>query len=222
MSSTPAEAGGHRTEIRRTGDPAELARAFEARLGGLEGHRRALAAWEFARDTLERNLAPPKVEQGACHVGCSWCCRGLEVEIRPAEAVRLAHRARRDPRLEVRVRETAKRVARLDAGGRLKAGVPCAFLDEASGACSVYEDRPLACRSYRSRDAGWCRSIVGTSGGVARNSPVIREALGIRGLIEKALLAVTPPEWQAKGELHRLVVRMLDAVPAGRARIPSG
>ena len=46
---------------------------------------------------------------------------------------------------------------------------------------------------------------------------MIREALRIRGLIEKALLAVTPPEWQAKGELHRLVVRMLDAVPEGRA-----
>jgi Fe-S-cluster containining protein len=221
MTSSPAEAGEHRTEIRRTGDPAELARAFEARLGGLEGHRRALAAWELARDMLERNLAPPKVEQGACHLGCSWCCRGLEVEIRPAEAVRLAHRARRDQRIEVRVRETAKRVARLDAAGRLKAAVPCAFLDEASGACSVYEDRPLACRSYRSRDAGWCRSILGTSGGVTRNSPVIREALGIRGLIEKALLAVTPAEWQAKGELHRLVVRMLDAVPAGRAAAPT-
>ncbi len=52
MTSTPAAAGEHRTEIRRTGDPAELARAFEARLGGLEGHRRALAAWELARDTL--------------------------------------------------------------------------------------------------------------------------------------------------------------------------
>ena len=79
---------------------------------------------------------------------------------RPAEAVRLAHRARRDARLEVRVRETAKRVARLDAGGRLKAGVPCAFLDEASGACSVYEDRPLACRS----------SAAGTRDGAGRSS----------------------------------------------------
>ena len=206
-----------RTELRRTGDPAELARAFEARLGGLEGHRRALAAWALARDTLERNLASSKAEQGVCSKGCAWCCRGLEVEIRLAEAARLAHRARQEPELEARVRATAARLAGLDAAGRLRAAVPCAFLDEASGACSVYEDRPLACRSYRSRDAGWCRSILGTAGGVVCGSPVIREALGMRGLIEKALLAVTPPEWQAKGELHRATVRMLDAVPAGRS-----
>ena len=214
MTSTPAEAGEQRTEIRRTGDPSELARAFEARLDGLEGHRRAFAAWELARDTLERNLAPQKVEQGACHVGCSWCCRGLEVEVRLAEAARLAYRARRDPRLEVRVRETAKRVARLDAAGRLKAGVPCAFLDEASGACSVYEDRPLACRAYRSRDAGWCRSLVGTEMTRASGQPVVREGLALRALVTEAMVAVTPAKWRAKGELHAMVVRVLDGLPA--------
>lgn len=219
MTSAPGGPGRQATGVRRTGDPAELARAFEGRLGGLQGMERALAAWALARDTLERNLASPRVEQGACHKGCAWCCQGLEVEVRLAEAAHLARRARLDPALEAGVRATAARVARLDAVGRLRAGVPCAFLDRASGACRVYEDRPLACRSYRSRDAGWCRSVIGTAGGAVRGAPVIREALAIRGLIEKALLAVTPPEWQVKGELHRLVVRALDAVPGDKAAL---
>jgi Fe-S-cluster containining protein len=184
---------------------------FAARLVGLEGLRRALAAWALACNTLEGTLVSQKVEEGACRKGCAWCCR-LEVETRFAEAVHLARRAKADPRLEAHVRATAARLAGMDATARPRAAVPCAFLDQASGACSVYEDRPLACRSYRSRDAGWCRSIVGTSGGVVRGGPVIREGLAIRGLIEKALLAVTPPAWRGKGELHALVVRVLDGV----------
>jgi Fe-S-cluster containining protein len=98
--------------------------------------------------------------------------------------------------------------------------VPCGFLDPGSGACSVYEDRPLPCRAYRSRDAGWCRSLVGPAADVqaiaaAGPSPVVKEALGIRGLVQRALLEVTPPEWRAGGELHAMVVRVLDAVGPG-------
>jgi Fe-S-cluster containining protein len=184
---------------------------FVSRLGGFEGLRRALAAWALARDTLEGTLRSQKVEEGACRKGCAWCCR-LEVEVRFAEAMHLARRARQNPKLEAHVRATAARLAGLDATTHLRAAIPCAFLDQASGACLVYADRPLACRSYRSRDAGWCRSIVGTSGGVVRGGPVIRDGLAIRGLIERALDAVTPPAWRGKGELHALVVHVLEGV----------
>lgn len=200
---------------RRTDSPEELAGAFAARLAGLAGLQRALAAWALARDTLERNLANERVDAGACHKGCHWCCH-LDVQVRFADAAHLARRARQDPALEARVRATARRVAGLDPVARLKAAIPCAFLDAESGACGVYADRPLACRAYRSRDAGWCRDLVGTGmGRDGQASPVVKEALGMRSVIQRALVQVTPPAYQAKGELHALVVRVLDALPSG-------
>ena len=203
---------GQRPVTSRTGDPAELARMFAARLEGLAGLQRALAAWTLARDLLERNMER-QVEAGACHKGCAWCCN-FEVTVRFADAAQLARRARAEPALEAKVRATAARVAHLeDAVARLRAAIPCAFLDPASGACRVYADRPLACRAYRSRDALWCRSLVGTDLERASGAPVIQAGLGIRRLINDGMVAVTPTAWRAKGELHAMVVRLLDQMP---------
>jgi Fe-S-cluster containining protein len=206
--------GAHRETLRRTGDPKELARAFATRLAGLDGLRRALAAWALARDTLEGNMASQRVDEGACHKGCAWCCN-FHVTVRFADAAHLARRARAEPALEARVRATAAKVGHLDPVGRLRAAIPCAFLDQATGACSVYEDRPLACRAYRSRDAGWCRSLVGLPFERASGKPVVSEALALRSLITEAMVDVTPAAWRAKGELHAMVVRILDGLPAG-------
>jgi Fe-S-cluster containining protein len=216
-----ADRGSARVPLCRTGDPAELAKAFATRLAGKTGLRRALEAWALARDTLEGTLRARKVDEGACRKGCDWCCR-LRVEIRGVEAVHLARRARGDPALEARVRATAARVAGLDGAARMRADVPCGFLDPASGACAVYEDRPLPCRAYRSRDAGWCRSLVGPDADIAAIAasgapPVVKEALGIRGLVQRALIEVTPPEWRGVGELNAMTVRVLDAVGPARA-----
>lgn len=191
---------------------ADLARLFAERLQGLAGPQRALAAWQLARDTLEANMAR-KVEPGACHKGCAWCCN-FQVTVRFADAAQLARRARAEPELEAKVRTTAARVAHLgDPVARLRAAIPCAFLDPASGACRVYADRPLACRAYRSRDSVWCRSLVGTSREAASGAPVIQEGLAIRKLVNDAMVAVTPAAWRARGELHAMVVRLLDGLP---------
>ena len=216
MASPAAPADG-RAPVCRTGDPAELARAFAVRLAGVGGMRRALAAWALGRDTLEGTLVKQRVEEGACHKGCAWCCR-LEVEIGVAEAAHLARRAQADPELEARLRANAARVAGLGEVARFRAAIPCAFLDLENGACRVYEDRPLACRSYRSRDADWCRSIMGAPS-APRVTPLIREGIGIRALIQRAVQEVTPPEHRARGELHALTLRVLDAVTgSGRNR----
>ena len=139
--------------------------------------------------------------------------------LRFADAAHLARRARSSPALEAKVRATAARVGHLDPVARLRAAVPCAFLDPDTGACSVYEDRPLPCRAYRSRDADWCRSLVGTTAERASGRPVIQEGLAIRALITEAMVEVTPSPFRAKGELHRMVVRILDAMPpAGGGR----
>lgn len=216
---TTDEGGSRRrASLIRTNDPKALARAFEGKLVGTQGLRRALAAWTLARATLEGTMAAQKVEAGACHKGCAWCCN-FHVEVRLADAAHLARRAAAEPALEAKVRATAALVGHLDPVRRLGAGVSCAFLDGASGACRVYEDRPLACRAYRSRDAGWCRSLVGTQRTHAAGRPVIQEGLVIRALVTEAMLAVTPPPWRGRGELHSMVVQVLDRI-VGRKRQP--
>jgi Fe-S-cluster containining protein len=209
-----ADGSPRRETLCRTSDPKELARAFAASLAGVEGLRRALAAWAIARDTLEGTMALQRVDEGACHKGCAWCCN-FHVTVRFADAAHLARRARAEPALEARVRATAARVGHLDPVSRLRAAIPCAFLDQATGACSVYQDRPLACRAYRSRDADWCRSLVGLPFERASKKPVVAEALSLRSLITEAMVEVTPAAWRAKGELHAMVVRLLARLPAG-------
>lgn len=206
--------GSGREQLGRVGDAEGLARRFAARLAGSDGLRRALEAWALARDTLEGTMTAQAVPEGACHKGCAWCCN-FHVEVRFADAVHLARRARAVPALEAKVRATALRVGGLDPVARLRLGVPCAFLDPASGACSVYEDRPIPCRAYRSHDADWCRSLVGTSAERLERNAAVKEGLAIRSLVTQAMAAVTPAPWRERGELHRMVVTILDRIPAG-------
>lgn len=92
-----------------------------------------------------------------CKKGCSGCCK-MNVSITSVEAQRLAAAAgRRMTQVRYPIAHPEERFA----------GVPCPFLvDEA---CSVYEDRPFACRAHFSFDSSsyWCqpeRAYVGEMG----------------------------------------------------------
>ena len=90
----------------------------------------------------------------ACARGCTHCC-WVRVDITPAEATLLASAIPSgDPRRE-RVAARAAEVGNLGRDARLRKRVPCALLGD-DGACSVYDARPLACRSANSLDAGAC------------------------------------------------------------------
>ena len=96
-----------------------------------------------------------------CRRGCADCCRSLAA---PPSATRLewqrlwqGFRA-----LEARVQDGIRaRVAALAATAR--GPYVCPMLDDASGACLVYDHRPAACRAYgfyAARDGGrWCQRI---------------------------------------------------------------
>jgi Fe-S-cluster containining protein len=75
----------------------------------------------------------------ACKSGCSSCCN-MNVSITRAEADRMA-------------RAVGRSAAALSASPRHApdkfSGVPCPFLTK-KGTCSVYADRPLACRKHSS------------------------------------------------------------------------
>ena len=92
-------------------------------------------------------------------VTSTW--RHLRVEIRPHEAFVLARYIRSrfsaEHQLQVlaRLEATLRRIAPLSAAQHVRAGIPCALLDD--GACSVYEGRPAACRKYYSVSVTTCR-----------------------------------------------------------------
>lgn len=128
-----------------------LVESFDAAIG--EGERRA-----------KRHLA--------CRLGCTACCIG-PFDIGALDAARLARGlvllARDDPGAALAVRERARGQWRQMAGkfpGDVSTGtlahdesrrvaffdafadVPCPALDPGSGACTLYQWRPLSCRSF--------------------------------------------------------------------------
>lgn len=131
-----------------------------------------LPAFRAAADAIVGHAAARSAADGApvsCAKGCGACCRQL-VPVGPAEARRIAALVEGLPeprRTEVR-RRFADALARLEAAGLLdvlrggvtwesarardlgiayfRAGAACPFLEDES--CSIYEERPIACREY--------------------------------------------------------------------------
>jgi hypothetical protein len=123
----------------------------------------ALNVLEYADTVFETSRAVDAAPL-ACRKGCSWCCHVyVESKIPEVLAVALAvlndfsdeDRAALRGRIEQHVKE-AEGLSNEDLVGRLRH--PCPLLVD--GACSVYESRPLACRSWHSFDAAACKSDV--------------------------------------------------------------
>ena len=104
----------------------------------------AVKAWQRADRLWQTIRATPAFALGtrpaACRKGCGWCCH-QRVGAAAVEVLAMA-RALRD-RPEARAALAA-----------WQAGQPCAFLKD--GACSVYDVRPLKCRSLWHVDERHC------------------------------------------------------------------
>lgn len=102
------------------------------------------------------------LERPACRKGCSYCCRGLRVDVSPPEIIRLALHAKSSlsPEVLASVAERAKENAKKTHGKRVlryPIQLPCALLG-AEGECLAYEARPLACRKEHSLDVEVCKT----------------------------------------------------------------
>jgi len=94
-------------------------------------------------------MAPISAES-ICENGCAICCN-IDVTICEAEARLLS---------KVSGKEMCERTV---AGKTPKpeTATPCPFLDKATAACSVYEDRPTVCRSMMTFDSHkFCRELT--------------------------------------------------------------
>jgi uncharacterized protein len=85
----------------------------------------------------------------ACAQGCSHCCY-VAVSITQAEAKSIGEKIGIEPK-------DVTNVARRDPFESFSNKTPCSFLENEE--CSIYDDRPLACRSHFNfdRDSYWCR-----------------------------------------------------------------
>jgi Fe-S-cluster containining protein len=98
-----------------------------------------------------------------CAKGCDTCCRRLAALPRLSGAEWALLRPALAALPAARLAQIGRAVA---AAGEQSAGpVVCPLLDRSTGACPVYAQRPVACRSYGfyvQRDLGlYCRDIEG-------------------------------------------------------------
>jgi Fe-S-cluster containining protein len=134
------------------------------------GTKRRLKIQSLARQEITRTIAEfgerPPERQPACRAGCPHCCY-FSVNINVLEAARLAELVQNMP--EERRAATVQRLHMAAAAWEQSANRnhPCPFIVD--DMCSVYEDRPLACRSYVSVDAGLCLTERTTTKAVLRS-----------------------------------------------------
>ncbi len=103
-----------------------------------------------------------------CKAGCAHCCV-VYVQVTPLEALHIARSLLARPADEVaalrkRVAAAHAKTAGRDAHDRIILAQPCPLLVDSR--CSVYLDRPFACRGANSADVDACRKGFTSPGGV--------------------------------------------------------
>ena len=136
-----------------------VATALKARTeaGAIAAARAAAGEMDSALDQALRTTG----KRRACAQGCSYCCKGLRVEVAVPEVVRIVDhlRSKLDAATNARIAERSRANAEQTHGKELlqyPVRLPCALLAD-DGACLAYEARPVACRMEHSMDAAECK-----------------------------------------------------------------
>jgi Fe-S-cluster containining protein len=100
----------------------------------------------------------------ACTNGCSWCCHQLIVMTNRSDGVALLDKARATlsaqefASVETALREQAAEIRSMSYEEAETRPWTCPFLRDEL--CTVYDARPVACRSVFSPDAGCCKAMM--------------------------------------------------------------
>ena len=108
---------------------------------------------------------PPMSQDGSvtpqCKKGCAYCCH-LNVDVIKPEIKLIWDRIIKylSPQKLTAIKKQARlnydTKHKLNFEERLNTRLPCPFLNKKTNACSIYEDRPLACRGMYSGDLQLC------------------------------------------------------------------
>lgn len=138
--------------------------------------RRASQAAEVAAGLLDITAKSHVKEPAACGRGCHYCCRTLVTATAP-EILRVAQAVRARPDMAARVRTAAAKATPSTAPHTSRP--PCPVLE--AEICSLYEARPLACRSLLSQSLDACMRIFVQD--VAEPVPHVRPSMEIRATL---------------------------------------
>jgi hypothetical protein len=120
-------------------------------------NKRVTAAYEdqLARQRRADLQFGRQMAEVECRKGCAFCCH-LNVTATALEAMHIAATLRMGGRtdLERSVSAASEVLSGLDPGSRLARKSPCPLLVQ--GACSIYQARPIACRTLLSLSARAC------------------------------------------------------------------
>ena len=86
-----------------------------------------------------------------CKRGCDHCCRHLAqpLELSPAEWERVDGAVSSLPApIKAAVDQKIESLLQQIGEQTISSAVVCPYLDEVEGACRIYDDRPIACRTY--------------------------------------------------------------------------
>ena len=109
---------------------------------------------------------------------CANCCRTTSPIFRDRDVERAARRLRLRP-----AAFEAQYLRRDEDGDLVLQTAPCPFLDLADHRCSIYEDRPAACREYPHTDRKHMAAILPLTERNAHVCPAVAEiALRIAGV----------------------------------------
>lgn len=124
---------------------------------------------ERAEEILASRMTRNDQRLIACGPGCSACCT-INVTVLLPEAIAIARyitvmgNGNWQSTLQPRIAETASWVRWMDDDERIRAGIPCPFLDE-RGWCIIHPVRPLTCRALSSTDKELCRRALASRSG---------------------------------------------------------
>lgn len=140
--------------------------------------RRASHAAEVAARILDITTKSHVKQPAACGRGCHYCCRTLVTATAP-EILRLARAVKARPDIAARIRTAAVQARATPATTPQTARQPCPVLD--AEVCSLYEARPLVCRSLLSHSLDACIRIFVQDN--AEQVPYVRPSMEIRDAV---------------------------------------